>query len=124
VELDAMPASITLRKPERGLNVTTQCYYPFLDESGRPWKVRALSRELAAAGHAVSIVTADLGVARGFAKLYRPRPAPDDSLRICADAHVVSSVARTKPVRIADMDLPAPHQGRQFRASGSDAALD
>jgi hypothetical protein len=63
-------------------------------------------------------VTADLGVARGFAKLYRPRPAPDDSLRICADAHVVSSVARTKPVRIADMDLPAPHQGRQFRASG------
>ena len=79
-----MPASITLRKPERGLNVTTQCYYPFLDESGRPWKVRALSRELAAAGYAVSIVTGDLGLARGFAKLYRPRPAPDDSLRICA----------------------------------------
>ena len=40
--------------------------------------------------------------------------------------HVVGSAARTKPsVRIAGMDLPATcHPGREFRASGSDAALD
>jgi glycosyltransferase involved in cell wall biosynthesis len=56
------------RPTVRILNVT-QGYYPFLDEGGRPWKVRALSRELIAVGHSVSVVTADLGLARGFAKL-------------------------------------------------------
>jgi hypothetical protein len=67
----------------RILNVT-QCCYPFVDKGGRPWKVRALSRELAAAGYAVSIVTGDLGLARGFAKALPTTPAPDDSLRIRA----------------------------------------
>ena len=39
----------------------TQSYYPFLDMGGPTVKVRALARGLAAAGHEVTVLTADLG---------------------------------------------------------------
>ena len=39
----------------------TQAYYPFLDKGGPTVKVRALARGLASAGHAVTVLTADLG---------------------------------------------------------------
>ena len=44
----------------RLLNVT-QSYYPFMDKGGPTVKVRALARGMAAAGHAVTVLTADLG---------------------------------------------------------------
>jgi glycosyltransferase involved in cell wall biosynthesis len=44
----------------RILNVT-QSYYPFLDKGGPTVKVRALARGLAAAGHAVTVLSADHG---------------------------------------------------------------
>lgn len=44
----------------RILNVA-QTYYPYLAEGGRPVKVRILSRKLAQRGHAVTVLTADLG---------------------------------------------------------------
>ena len=44
----------------RLLNVT-QSYYPFLDKGGPTVKVRALARGMAAAGHEVTVLTADLG---------------------------------------------------------------
>jgi glycosyltransferase involved in cell wall biosynthesis len=47
----------------RILNVT-QSYYPFLDKGGPTVKVRALARGLAAAGHKVTVLTADLGIGR------------------------------------------------------------
>jgi glycosyltransferase involved in cell wall biosynthesis len=39
----------------------TQSYYPFLDKGGPTVKVRALARGMAAAGHKVTVLTADLG---------------------------------------------------------------
>src|ERR1700731_959966 len=39
----------------------TQSYYPFLDKGGPTVKVRALARGMAAAGHEVTVLTADLG---------------------------------------------------------------
>lgn len=39
----------------------TQSYYPFLDRGGPTVKVRALARGLAARGHQVTVLTADLG---------------------------------------------------------------
>jgi glycosyltransferase involved in cell wall biosynthesis len=39
----------------------TQSYYPFLDMGGPTVKVRALARGLASSGHAVTVLTADLG---------------------------------------------------------------
>lgn len=44
----------------RLLNVT-QSYYPFLDQGGPTVKVRALARGIAASGHGVTVLTADLG---------------------------------------------------------------
>jgi len=44
----------------RILNVT-QSYYPFLDKGGPTVKVRALARGLAAAGHSVTVLSADQG---------------------------------------------------------------
>jgi glycosyltransferase involved in cell wall biosynthesis len=44
----------------RILNVS-QSYYPFLDKGGPTVKVRALARGMAAAGHTVTVLTADLG---------------------------------------------------------------
>jgi glycosyltransferase involved in cell wall biosynthesis len=39
----------------------TQSYYPFLDKGGPTVKVRALARGMASTGHAVAVLTADLG---------------------------------------------------------------
>src|SRR5512135_369866 len=39
----------------------TQSYYPFLDKGGPTVKVRALARGMASSGHAVTVLTADLG---------------------------------------------------------------
>ena len=40
----------------------TQSYYPFLEQGGPTVKVRALARGLAASEHAVTVLTADLGL--------------------------------------------------------------
>jgi glycosyltransferase involved in cell wall biosynthesis len=40
----------------------TQSYYPFLDRGGPTVKVRSLARGLAARGHKVTVLTADLGL--------------------------------------------------------------
>jgi hypothetical protein len=42
----------------------TQSYYPFLDMGGPTVKVRALARGMASFGHAVTVLTADLGFDR------------------------------------------------------------
>ncbi len=42
----------------------TQSYYPFLDMGGPTVKVRALARGLASSGHAVTVLSADLGFDR------------------------------------------------------------
>ncbi len=39
----------------------TQSYFPFLEQGGPTVKVRALARGLSSAGHAVTVLTADLG---------------------------------------------------------------
>jgi glycosyltransferase involved in cell wall biosynthesis len=39
----------------------TQAYYPFLDKGGPTVKVKAIARGMAHAGHAVTVLTADLG---------------------------------------------------------------
>src|SRR5579864_7082230 len=39
----------------------TQSYYPFLDKGGPTVKVRALARGMAAAGHEVTVLSADQG---------------------------------------------------------------
>src|ERR1035437_8625605 len=44
----------------RLLNVT-QSYYPFMEKGGPTVKVRALARGMAASGHEVTVLTADLG---------------------------------------------------------------
>ena len=41
----------------------TQSYYPFLDGGGPAVKVRALARGLAQRGHAITVLTSDLGIA-------------------------------------------------------------
>jgi glycosyltransferase involved in cell wall biosynthesis len=46
----------------RILNVT-QSYYPFQDRGGPAFKVRSISRALVRRGHAVTVLTADLGFA-------------------------------------------------------------
>ncbi len=47
----------------------TQSYYPFLDMGGPTVKVRALARGLASAGHAVTVLSADLGFDRAKREL-------------------------------------------------------
>ena len=42
----------------------TQSYYPFLDKGGPTVKVRSLARGMASCGHAVTVLTADLGFDR------------------------------------------------------------
>jgi hypothetical protein len=42
----------------------TQSYYPFVDRGGPAVKVRALARGMASRGEAVTVLTADLGLAR------------------------------------------------------------
>jgi glycosyltransferase involved in cell wall biosynthesis len=48
--------------PLRVLKVT-QSYYPFLDQGGPAVKVRAIARGLVKRGHAVTVLTTDLGLA-------------------------------------------------------------
>ena len=57
----------------RILNVT-QSYYPFMDRGGPTVKVRALARGLAAAGHGVTVLTADLGFDPAQEKLLAALP--------------------------------------------------
>ncbi len=47
----------------------TQAYYPFLEMGGPTVKVRALARGLAAAGHEVTVLTADLGLDAGMQRI-------------------------------------------------------
>jgi glycosyltransferase involved in cell wall biosynthesis len=49
--------------PVRILKVV-QAYYPFQEQGGPVYKVRALARELAGRGHEVTVLTADLGLSR------------------------------------------------------------
>jgi glycosyltransferase involved in cell wall biosynthesis len=49
-----------------------QDYYPFLERGGRPWKVAAMAKELAARGHRVEVLTADLGLDAAFRALGVP----------------------------------------------------
>ncbi|HEX4645339.1 MAG TPA: glycosyltransferase, partial [Verrucomicrobiae bacterium] len=53
----------------------TQSYYPFLDKGGPTVKVRALARGLASSGHAVTVVTADLGFDSTQRKVTRAIPS-------------------------------------------------
>lgn len=53
----------------RILNVA-QTYFPYLAEGGRPAKVRALSRKLVARGHAVTVLTANLGPSEWFDRAF------------------------------------------------------
>ena len=64
-------AAIDIRRPRanaagaaplRVLKVT-QSYYPFLDQGGPAVKVRAIARGLVKRGHAVTVLTTDLGLA-------------------------------------------------------------
>ena len=43
---------------------TVQAYFPFREMGGPVVKVRALARELAESGHKVTVLTADLGLAK------------------------------------------------------------
>ena len=47
----------------------TQSYYPFLDRGGPTVKVRALARGMASSGHAVTVLTADLGLDSAMRKM-------------------------------------------------------
>jgi glycosyltransferase involved in cell wall biosynthesis len=59
----------------RLLNVT-QAYFPFLDKGGPTVKVRALARGMAAKGHAVAVLTADLGLDAAKREDLRAAPNP------------------------------------------------
>ena len=59
----------------RLLNVT-QSYYPFMDKGGPAFKVRSLARGLAAAGHEVTVLTADLGFDPATQELAHAVPSP------------------------------------------------
>ena len=53
----------------------TQSYYPFLEKGGPTVKVRAMARGLAARGHQVTVLTADLGLdVAGRDRPFRPVP--------------------------------------------------
>jgi glycosyltransferase involved in cell wall biosynthesis len=54
----------------------TQSYYPFLDKGGPTVKVRALARGLASSGHAVTVLTADLGFDPGQREIAGATPGP------------------------------------------------
>ena len=59
----------------RILNVT-QSYYPFLDKGGPTVKVRALARGMAAAGHQVTVLSADQGFDIATRKTVDALPTP------------------------------------------------
>jgi glycosyltransferase involved in cell wall biosynthesis len=52
----------------------TQSYYPFLDKGGPAVKVRALARGMAAAGHQVTVLSADQGFDAAGQKTVNARP--------------------------------------------------
>lgn len=52
----------------------TQSYYPFLDMGGPTVKVRALARGLASSGHAVTVLSADLGFDRAKQEIAQAVP--------------------------------------------------
>jgi glycosyltransferase involved in cell wall biosynthesis len=58
----------------RILNVT-QSYYPFLDKGGPTVKVRALARGMAAAGHQVTVLSADQGFDAATQKIVNAIPS-------------------------------------------------
>jgi glycosyltransferase involved in cell wall biosynthesis len=49
----------------------TQSYYPFLDQGGPAVKVRAMARGLVERGHAVTVLTTDLGLASAKYRAFR-----------------------------------------------------
>jgi glycosyltransferase involved in cell wall biosynthesis len=60
----------------RILNVA-QTYFPYLAEGGRPVKVRILSRKLVQRGHAVTVLTANLGSSEWRSSGVTPVETPD-----------------------------------------------
>jgi glycosyltransferase involved in cell wall biosynthesis len=53
----------------------TQSYYPFLDKGGPAVKVRALARGMAAAGHQVTVLSADQGFDAATQKMVNAEPS-------------------------------------------------
>ncbi|MCU1342844.1 MAG: group 1 glycosyl transferase, partial [Candidatus Acidoferrum typicum] len=53
----------------------TQSYYPFLDKGGPTVKVRALARGMAAAGHQVTVLSADQGFDAATQKIVNAIPS-------------------------------------------------
>src|SRR3981189_3646811 len=53
----------------------TQSYYPFLDKGGPTVKVRALARGIAAAGHQVTVLSADQGFDSATRKIVNAIPS-------------------------------------------------
>ena len=53
----------------------TQSYYPFLDKGGPTVKVRALARGMAAAGHQVTVLSADQGFDAASQKIVSAIPS-------------------------------------------------
>ena len=53
----------------------TQSYYPFLDKGGPTVKVRALARGMAAAGHQVTVLSADQGFDAATQKIVNAEPS-------------------------------------------------
>jgi len=84
------------RIPPRRMNIlgVTQAYYPFLEKGGPTVKVRAIARGLVAAGHDVSVLTADLGIAS--ANTDRIETAPDKFGFISHSDGVESIYLRTR----------------------------
>ena len=70
----------------RILNVA-QTYYPYLAEGGRPAKVRILSRKLAARGHEVTVLTANLGP-DDWSRIAEPAEKATMGLRLTEDGVV------------------------------------
>ena len=86
----------------RLLNVT-QSYYPFLDQGGPTVKVRALARGMAASGHEVTVLTADLGFDPGKTKNCKCgiEPLGIRSERRWRGSHLSSD---TRPISSAHME--------------------
>jgi glycosyltransferase involved in cell wall biosynthesis len=59
----------------RLLNVT-QSYHPFMDKGGPAFKVRSLARGMAAAGHEVTVLTANLGFDAARQEIAHAVPSP------------------------------------------------
>ena len=53
-----------------------QAYYPFQEQGGPVYKVRALARELGGRGHDVTVLTVDLGLSRYNGSLGKIQDSP------------------------------------------------